>query len=139
MKRLFFLVSAVLCFAGLAHAGPTRGATTDASYTDWGNHTRLIAVSPSTTTVKLISSSATAAGLGINEWRYRRIVNKGHGSVMLTWDPNDYAVYVATKGIILAVDGTWDDYGTDAIYGVWIGTNALTGGAAGVEKYYRVP
>jgi hypothetical protein len=64
-------------------------------------------------------------------------VNKGHGSVMLTWNPNDYAVYVATKGIVLGVNEYWEDFGSDAIYGIWIGTTTLSGGAAGVEKYFR--
>lgn len=100
---LFFAVLSYVCMASFAFAAVDGKATTDSVYEEYGNKRRLISVTQSTTSVVLISSAATASGLGINSWREREIINFSSSAAMaIYYDNTTYTVYKSSFGVILS-------------------------------------
>jgi hypothetical protein len=63
--KLLLLAGLLMALATAAHAGASRGATSDPAFDDWGNRTRLISVAASTTSIVVLSTDAVSANLGI--------------------------------------------------------------------------
>lgn len=155
LKMLYGLLCLALFINGKAWAEEeTRDPQAKAVYQDYGNTSRDISVSMSTTGIVLISSAAVEAvsnidstvDLGIQEWKFREIINVSTVSALRLYPVSDYNQYSSSGGVVLSTGpfGAGDSYVVPhqgPVWGIWAPYGVACGncaGAGGTENYWNL-